>query len=121
MIQDGKIVQKTWFGRVDKYEIINSFPNGYVVWNIGRHNFPYKGYIPLARFTDIPYNVDSNRLKTIKVGEPLASHIIKEAELYEINSLNYEDVVRNLITRNNYDSKRNSQFGCQDGSQRENA
>ena len=111
MIQDGKIIQKTWFGRVDKYEIVNSFPNGYVVWNIGRHNFPYKGYIPLARLAYIPYTVDLNRLKTIKVGEPLASHIIKEARLYEINSLNYKDVIRNLITRNNYDSKRNSQFG----------
>lgn len=108
IIENGKLIDVTWFGRVDKYEIVNSFPNGYVVWNIGRHNFPYEGYIPLARLTDIPYTVDLNRLKTIKVGESLASHIIKEARLYEINSLNYKGVVGNLITRNNYDSKRNS-------------
>ena len=104
---DEKITQKTRFGRTDVFEIADKFPNGYIVWPIGRSNFPYEGFIPLARPIGA-YNIDIKSLKALRVEEPLASHIIKEAGLYEINSLNYEDVVRNLITRNNYDSKRNS-------------
>ena len=111
MIQDDKIIHKTRFGRTDVFEIVNKFPNGNVVWPIGRANFPYEGFIPLARPTDVPYHIDMNSLKALRVDEPIASDILKEASLYEINSLNYEDVVRNLIARNNYDSKRNSQFG----------
>lgn len=37
------------WGRVDEFEIVDTFPPGYVVWNIGRHNFPHEGYIPLAK------------------------------------------------------------------------
>ena len=34
------------------YKVVSSIsevPLGYVVWNIGRHNFPLRGYIPMCR------------------------------------------------------------------------
>lgn len=39
------------YNRKDVFEIVEKFPNGYVIWNIGRRNFPFKGYIPLAKPT----------------------------------------------------------------------
>lgn len=44
-----KIINKTWWGRVDEYEVVDTFPRGYEVWPIGRENFPYEGYIPLVK------------------------------------------------------------------------
>lgn len=37
------------YGRVDRFEVVDEFPIGYIVWNIGRHNFPHKEYIPLVK------------------------------------------------------------------------
>lgn len=34
------------------YRVVNSVldvPMGYVIWNIGRHNFPLEGYVPMCR------------------------------------------------------------------------
>lgn len=63
--------------RLDIFEVTDEFPGGYVVWNIGRHNFPYECYVPIAR--DIGnYHVD--RPKCIKVkDEKLALTIMDEA------------------------------------------
>lgn len=30
------------------FKIVENFPAGAIVWNIGRHNFPFEGYIPVA-------------------------------------------------------------------------
>ena len=35
--------------RTDKFKIVDTFPHGYIVWPIGRENFPFPGYIPLAK------------------------------------------------------------------------
>ena len=35
--------------RTDKFKIVDTFPLGYIVWPIGRENFPFPGYIPLAK------------------------------------------------------------------------
>ena len=43
------IVDKSYWGRTDTFEVVNEFPAGYIVWNIGRHNFPHPGFVPLAK------------------------------------------------------------------------
>lgn len=96
MIKDGKIISKSFFGRTDVFEIVNEFPGGYVVWNIGRHNFPYEGYIPLAKPTEVPYNIDLRTLKALKLEDNLSNSIISAAHRQEINSLNFEEIVSSL-------------------------
>ena len=66
-----------------EFEIVESFPEGAFVWNIGRHNFPHECYIPLAfldtNFSD-RYHVDVKRLKAIKVeSEEIAIYIAEVA------------------------------------------
>ena len=48
------------------FEVVKEIPRDYVVWNIGRHNFPFECYIPLCQ-EDENYYVNTNTLKAIKV------------------------------------------------------
>ena len=53
-----------------EFEIVESFPEGAFVWNIGRQNFKHECYLPLAFLdTSYPdlYHVDVKRLKRAKV------------------------------------------------------
>lgn len=61
------IIDKTNLGRIDRYEVVDEWPAGCVVWNIGRQNFRHEGYLPLAYVTD--YHVDMSRLKAYYVGD----------------------------------------------------
>lgn len=54
-------------GREDVFEIVNEFPKGYYVWNIGRQNFPHECYVPLAKPLYDKYHIDLSKLKAIKV------------------------------------------------------
>lgn len=60
-----KIIDKKWF-RVDEFEIVDEWPDGYFIWNIGRENFMYPEYIPLAKKGNLPYLVDLTCLKAFK-------------------------------------------------------
>ena len=60
-----KIIDKKWF-RVDEFEIVDEWPDGYFIWNIGRENFMYPEYIPLAKKGNLPYQVDITCLKAFK-------------------------------------------------------
>ena len=40
---------KDSFGMFNLFEVVDEFPGGYVVWNIGRHNFPCEEYVPIAK------------------------------------------------------------------------
>ena len=59
-----KIRFKDSLGQNDELGVVNDFPYGYVVWNIGRHNFPCECYVPIARYIG-DYRVD--KPKCIKV------------------------------------------------------
>lgn len=82
--------------REDVFEVVNTFPRDYIVWNIGRQNFPHPCYIPLARLTDNdPYHVQLDCLKALKVKEEsLALYVMKRAEKGTVNSVNYISVVK---------------------------
>ena len=64
--------------RRDIFEIVNEFPDGYIVWAIGRQNFPFPGYLPLAKLIE-PYSVSVTELKAIKVDEQVALRILRLA------------------------------------------
>lgn len=70
VIENGHIVHHSRLcGRTDRYRIVDHFPPGYIVWNIGRDNFPFEGYVPLARETDIPHHIDLKTLRALKVND----------------------------------------------------
>ena len=71
---------KDSFGRTDIYNIVDEFPQGYIVWPIGRRNFPFPGYIPLARPDKRrPCHILRDDLKTIKIQDALADFIMEVA------------------------------------------
>ena len=53
--------------RTDKFKIVDTFPLGYIVWPIGRENFPFPGYIPLAKpHREKKYHIDLNSLAALR-------------------------------------------------------
>ena len=71
-------IDKKWF-RTDVFEIVDTFPDGYIVWPIGRDNFPHVGYIPLAKPAG-KFSVSTDGLKALKVeSEEVALHVLKMA------------------------------------------
>lgn len=53
--------------RTDKFRIVDTFPRDYIVWPIGRHNFPFPGYIPLAKpHREKKYNIDLTTLTALR-------------------------------------------------------
>ena len=53
------------------FEVVETFPHGYKVWNIGRNNFEFECYLPLAKPEPTKYTfqkcIDTETLKAIKV------------------------------------------------------
>ena len=62
-------VQTNYHGKTDKFRLIENkedLPRGYVVWNIGRHNFSLTGYIPMCKIKS-EYNVDTESLLAVNI------------------------------------------------------
>lgn len=73
------------------FKIVETLPQGYVIWNIGRRNFPFECYIPLCR-QDKDYNIDPETLKAYKVkSEEYALWLMSEGR-----SLNCKEL-KNLL------------------------
>ena len=64
-----------------------------IVWPIGRRNFPFTGYVPLAKPTDEPYHIDINTLKAIKVNDNVADHILNEASFRGVDKAKFHHIV----------------------------
>lgn len=82
----GQIKDIDRFGNTHVFQIekdINNVPECYVVWAIGRENFPYEGYIPLAkRHSSLPNYMDTRNLIALKCPtEGVALSILKRASL----------------------------------------
>ena len=61
------------------FEVVKEIPEKYHVWNIGRQNFNFEGYIPLC-LSDKSFNVDVSTLKAFKMeSEEKALYVLKEA------------------------------------------
>ena len=87
-----------------EFEIVESFPDGAFVWNIGRHNFPHEYYVPLTfldtSFSDLCH-VDVKRLKAIKVkSEEIALYIIDVAHCKTVDKKEFEEIITSFEVRN---------------------
>ena len=87
-----------------EFEIIESFPDGAFVWNIGRHNFPQECYVPLTfldtSFSDLCH-VDVKRLKAIKVeSEEIAIYIAEVAHWKTVDKKEFEEIIKSFELRN---------------------
>ena len=83
-------------GRKDVYTIVDTFPYGYAVWNIGRKNFPYPGYIPLAKING-DCGVDITTLRAIKVEtEEIAINIMNAAAKKPIQEIDFYSILQSL-------------------------
>ena len=90
-----------------EFEIVESFPDGAFVWNIGRHNFPHECYVPLA-FLDTSFpdlcHVDVKRLKAIKVeSEEIAIYIAEVAHWKTIDKKEFEEIIKSFELRDEVD------------------
>lgn len=65
--------------RVDKFRILPKLPWGYVLWNIGRQNFPFKGYIPLVKPTCEANRVNINDLCAVHVSDKFSNWLMRTA------------------------------------------
>ena len=87
-----------------EFEIVESFPEGAFVWNIGRENFKHECYIPLAFLDtsyDEPYHVDVKRLKAIKVeSEEIAINIAEVANWKTVDKKEFEEIIKRFEVRN---------------------
>lgn len=84
-----KFVDDNGWGTIHTFEIVTEFPHGYIIWNIGRRNFPYEGYIPLC-VADENCHVDLDTLKALKVAnEDFALALLKEAGRHSITRKEY--------------------------------
>ena len=86
-----------------EFEIVESFPDGAFVWNIGRHNFPHECYGPLAfldtSFSDLCH-VDVKRLKAIKVeSEEIAIYIAGVAHWKTVDKKEFEEIIKSFEVR----------------------
>ena len=87
-----------------EFEIVESFPEGAFVWNIGRQNFMHECYIPLAfldRSYPDPYHVDVKRMKAIKVeSEEIAINIAEVAHWKTVDKKEFEEIIKSFEVRN---------------------
>lgn len=106
-----KIIDRN-YGRTDVFEIVTEFPNGYVLWNIGRANFPHPGFIPLAR--PKPENKYYIRLDTLKAlrldDEDLCLHLMREGHRRWMDAPTFFEVVADWESK-----KRKKNLPCKFG------
>lgn len=84
-----------WTQREDRFQVVEQFPTNYVIWNIGRENFPFKGYIPLAKPVN-RYHIDLKSLKALKVkDEKTALMLLKQAGRREVGFDRFNELMKN--------------------------
>lgn len=81
-------------GREDVFVVVNEWPiGGYTVWNIGRANFPHKGYIPLVQEGSQRYHVNLNTMRALYVGdERLCLKVLRYAGHYECDENKFNEL-----------------------------
>lgn len=74
------IIEKSYW-HTDIFEVVDEFPEGYIVWNIGRHNFQHPCLIPLAiPTTEDQCHISRNGLKALRLeSEEVALHVLNVA------------------------------------------
>ncbi len=86
---DTYLVTKS-YGNTDYFEIIPEFPEECVVWPIGRENFPFEKYVPVA-YPIGDFQIDRKRLMAIECkDEETALAILKEAVKRGVDKKKFE-------------------------------
>lgn len=86
-------IEEKKFGRIDTFVKVDEVPDGYVIWNIGRHNFEHPKCVPLCK-SSLDYSVDTNTLKYIEVdSEELALRLLKEASYHGCDKKKFYEIV----------------------------
>lgn len=83
------------WGETYTFEIVDQLPNDnhYVVWNIGRNNFPFKKFIPLCTCGK-NYHVNLESLKAFKCpSEEKALEIIEKAKRGTVNTIQVKEII----------------------------
>lgn len=96
LIKDGKQIDKDEhfcsITRTDKFEVVQDFIKGTVIWNVGRENFNFKSYIPLVNIDD-RYTVFGQKY-ALKVGsEELALYLLRLAGFGTIDRDKFNELV----------------------------
>ena len=81
-------LEMTLILRNRNYKVVSSIlevPLSYVVWNIGRHNFPLRGYIPMCRMNkahEDDFSIDTTSLYAVPCqSEKQALEILKKSTI----------------------------------------
>ena len=86
------IIDETYWGRIDRYEVVDAWPAGCLVWNIGRGNFRHEGYLPLV-YVAADYQVDMSRLKAYHVGnEELCLKVLAAAGYGDVDYERFKQI-----------------------------
>ena len=83
------------FSETRTFEIVEQLPNDnhYVVWNIGRENFPFKRFIPLCT-CDKNYHVYIESLKAFECpSEEKALEIIEKAKRGTVDMKKAKEII----------------------------
>ena len=99
LIKDGKQIDKNEYvcgiDRTDNFEVLTEFTKGLQVWNVGRENFNFKGYIPLVNGDD-NYNVVGTKYALTVDSEELALYLLREAGFGTIDRDKFNELVENF-------------------------
>lgn len=96
LIKDGKQIDKDEhlcsIVRTNKFEVVQDFIQGTVIWNIGRENFNFEGYIPLVNMDD-RYTVFGQKYALKVDSEELALYLLREAGFGIIDRDKFNELV----------------------------
>lgn len=80
------------YWNTDNFAVVDEFPAGAIVWNIGRQNFPFPGFIPVAWPLD-DCHIDRARLMAVKCkDDETADAILKEAGRRGVNAERFAEL-----------------------------
>lgn len=92
---ENKLSHTTNYGKTDTFTIVDDFPVNYFVWAIGRANFPFEGYIPLAKAGALPYHIDPDTLLALKVrDEETALKILRHASRHGVDFKKFQELTK---------------------------
>ena len=98
IIKECELIHTAWFGRTDKFTIVDEFPQGAIVWPIGRENFPFAGYIPVVYpkyDPEYPWMqaIDASRKMALKCkSDEIALKALKAATTHGCNKETFESI-----------------------------
>ena len=92
------LISKTMYN-THTFKVVETFPYGYNVWNIGRRNFDFECYLPLAKPEPSKYPfqkcIDAETLKAIKVtDEETALKILNLSSYNVVDKKRFEELIR---------------------------